>query len=151
MSFFVKFNQTAYLLAPYLGLRPTQIFPISLESAPFLFSIWFGLCTFCYYGFIKDTINVHKDDNFGKKRRRDETFKNMRNLVFLENARLAKQHVDSNSLNYSKNKPPNASSVLKVIFDNVIEESVSSALDIPAENPWYLRAGRSISNNVACS
>ena len=75
----------------------------------------------------------------------------MRNLVFLENARLAKQHVDSNSLNYSKNKPPNASSVLKVIFDNVIEESVSSALDIPAENPWYLRAGRSISNNVACS
>ena len=38
-------HETAWALAPYLGLRPTQIFPISLESAPFLFSVWFVLKT----------------------------------------------------------------------------------------------------------
>ena len=90
MSYFETYNETARLLAPYLGLRPTQIFPMSLESAPFLFSVWFGFVTICYV-FVSNSIKDHAGENTGSKCRKDNTLKNLRNLIFLENARLAKK------------------------------------------------------------
>ena len=133
MSYFGTYNETAWLLAPYLGLRPTQIFPISLESAPFLFSVWFGFVTICYV-IVNNSINDHADENMGSQRRKDKTLKNLRTLIFLENARLTKEKP-------GKDSPPKANDILKLIFDNVVEEPVTKALGISEDNPCYLRAG----------
>ena len=148
MSHFDTLNEIALFLAPYLGLRPTQIFPFSSESAPFIFSVWLVLVSICYFGFVREGPGPNAIVTEAKKQDKQSVLKKLECLVFLENTRLAQQstagkaETSANDISLAGNKrPPGARYIFRHIFDKILAEPVSNAVGIAEDNPWFLRAG----------
>ena len=138
-------NETAWACAPYLRLRPTQLFPITMESAPFISSVWLVLASICYFAFVREGPNavISRANNQQKNR----VLKKIECLIFLENARLAKLNcttktsAGSDDIEMHKH-PPKAKYIFRHIFDDVFELPVADALGIDGDDPWFLRAGK---------
>jgi len=139
-------HAAAGTIAPYLGLEATQIWPPSEESAPFIVSLWMVLITYLYTMFVREDRNAAFDKFI--KQRRETKMTNIKNMVVMENARLAKIATKQNGsegddgaddLLCESEKPPTAEYVFGVVFERIEDEPAAKALSIPEEDPWYLR------------
>ena len=81
-------EKVAEFTAPFLFLRPTQIWPISLESAPFLAVLWLCLVITLSRFFTAKKDAAHEA---AKKKRYDTKMKTLKNLIFQEETRLANE------------------------------------------------------------
>ena len=136
------------VLAPYLGLRPSQIWPISTESAPTILSFWLVFASIYYFCFLREG----SDPVYAaaQKKRSEIRSKKLCNMIFLENERLEKKRQTSKNKTEHKSgektedkddKPPEARNLLEFILDKIAEEPVTKALEISEDDPWYHRAG----------
>lgn len=137
-------------LAPKIGLKPEQIWPVSKTSAPFLISLWAILVTSIYRLLFLETKNVSYNEAL--RRRRKHKKQALRNLIYFEETRLVrsrnsktKEHrrdaaTDaSDELDDPKDDPPTASHVYDVLFEKVEEQPVWRALNIPPDDPLCSR------------
>jgi len=133
--------------APLLFLRPTQMWPVSLESAPFLVVLWLCLVISLSRFFTTKKDSAHEA---AKKKRYDTKMKTLKNLIFMEEARLAneerKTQAKSSSTEENVNdvcsddQPPTAKYVFDIVFERVEEEPIDKAIGVPKDDPWFLRA-----------
>ena len=141
-------QNAAEYIAPFLFLRPTQMWPISFESAPFLFTLWLCLVITLSRFFVVKKDSAHER---AKKKRYDTKMKTLKNLIFMEETRLAneekkedkeacKTEKSANDVFCSEDQPPTAKYVYDILFERVEEESIDKAIGIPKDNPWFLRA-----------
>jgi ABC-type multidrug transport system fused ATPase/permease subunit len=129
-------------IAALLGLRPTQLWPVSQESAPFLTGMWVVLITVLYLTCFRDKKNLFYEAAL--KQRREKKMTALKNLLFLEERRLAKQNGQECATGADDivdvDEPPSARSIFDVIFEEVEEQETSICLGIDPLDPWYLRA-----------
>lgn len=138
-------------MSPYLFLQPTQIWPPSQDSAPFIVSLWVILISFLYTTFFReDRCAVFEEL---RKKRCEAKMTTIKNMVFLENARLGKLATQKNAkenggvakengaddILCEMDKPPTAEHVFDVCFERVEDEPAAVALSFPENDPWYLR------------
>jgi len=130
--------------APFLFLRPTQMWPVSVESAPFLTILWLCLVIALSRFFTTTKDAAHEIAN---KNRYDTKMKTLKNLIFMEETRLANKNNKSSTTEKTANDvhsedemPPTAKYVYDIVFERVEEESIDKALGIPKNDPWFLRA-----------
>lgn len=139
-------DRVAEQVAPWLCLQPSQLWPISSQSAPFLVALWLCLAT------IMLALILNKNKNSAleraKKIRYDTKIKTLKNLVLMEDRRLAhktkdvetdkKEHgLDEMSI---EENPPTSQFIYDIVFEKVEGESIDKAVGIRKSDPWYLRA-----------
>mmetsp|Transcript_4476 Transcript_4476/g.4951 ORF Transcript_4476/g.4951 Transcript_4476/m.4951 type:complete len:112 (+) Transcript_4476:688-1023(+) len=90
MSFF---ESVVLHAAPLCFLRPTQMWPVSAESAPFLIGLWVCLITAVFSSFFNRDINTTIERR--KEKRYDIKVKTLRNLIYMEEKRLANEESDT--------------------------------------------------------
>ena len=74
-------------MAPYLGLSPSAMWPPTAKSAPFLSSIWLVLISIVYVVLSADGDNATHAAATAK--RRDTKMRTLKNIVVMEECRLA--------------------------------------------------------------
>jgi len=139
-------DKSAAALAPLLFLQPSQLWPPSEESAPFILSLWVVLVTYFFTVFFKKDKNVTFDAFMVQ--RRVTKLATIKNLVFLEDRRIAKlaakkaskSDASADDILDESETPPMAEDVFNVIFERVEGEPAARALNISESDPWYLRA-----------
>ena len=141
-------QNVAEYTAPFLFLRPTQMWPISFESAPFLVTLWMCLVIILSRFFVTKKDSAHER---AKKKRYDTKMKTLKNLIFMEETRLANEEKKRDKEGCKKEKsvhdvfcpedqPPTAKYVYDILFERVEEEPIDKAIGIPKDDPWFLRA-----------
>jgi len=140
-------ENTAEYVAPFLYLHPTQMWPISLESAPFLIILWLCLIIALSRFFTTKKDSAHEAV---KKKRYDAKMKALKNLILMEERRLANEARKMNNKSStteenandvcSDDQPPTAKYVYDIVFERVEEEPIDKAIGIPKDDMWFLRA-----------
>jgi len=130
-------------VAPYFGLRTSQVWPISYDSAPFLISLWIAIVTTIYLKFFREEKNELFQEALEK--RREDKMKTLKNIVLLEERRLGKpqkkdeKQKSADDVEFDFDEPPTAKYMFDIIFEEVEEGSISKVLDVPKMDPWFLR------------
>ena len=133
-------------VAPLIFLQPSQMWPISTESAPFLIGLWLCLVTALL------SVIFAKHKNFALERARkiryDTKIKTLKNLVYLEERRLANKTSCKEEENESENmddmpleeKAPTSQFIYDIIYEKIEGQPIDEVIDISKNDPLYLRA-----------